>query len=120
MEHTSHRYSDGLDRTSQPESQAQAPSQVSRAAVQGGDVMFRQLLTRQRWHSAPWGEQNDLPSSVEAKQVYRERLKDRWEHLGAETALDVHQASGPRPSPCTVRLSAEIPRCYADPGTDLL
>ena len=83
--------------------------------VQGKDIVFEQLLTL---HSAPWGEQrrDEWPSQQcrkpRQKQVRRERLEGRWEHLGAETALDIGQAlvfTAPSAGPGS--LSADVPRC---------
>lgn len=49
------------------------------------------------------------------KQDKRERLKGRQECPRAETALDVHQASGLHSSVCMVRLLADMPTCYSSP-----
>lgn len=52
---------------------------------------------------------NDLSEQrkeARQKQAKRERLKGRWECLGAETALDV----------CMVRLPADVPAITLTPG----
>ena len=97
MERISHKYSDGLGRLT-------CASNISpKSSFKGSHSGQRCCIAM--LHSAPWvgsSRMNDLSEQrkeARQKQVKRERLKGRWECLGAETALDV----------CMVRHPADVP-----------